>query len=305
MRPEWTAEISVDAKSAAALIAAQFPALAGAPVHRMAEGWDNTVYLVDGVWAFRFPRRRIALPGVAREIELLPRLAGRLPLAVPVPEHIGSPSVDYPWPFFGARSLPGRELAETAPADHVDLAAALGTFLRELHDPAVAADLGCGLPVDPMHRANPRRRGELAETRLRELQRRGTVGDLTAVEDLFAATADLPPPAGEPVLVHGDLHVRHVLVGGPNDGTVTGVIDWGDVCLADPAVDLAIAYAAFDGPARTALLEAYGTPVDREREARARVLAVSLSAALADYADLDHRPALLRESLAGLERAVR
>ena len=39
------------------------------------------------------------------------------------------------------------------------------------------------------------------------------------------------------------------------------------------------------------------------QELRARVLAVSLAAALADYADTDGRPALLAESLAGLRRA--
>jgi aminoglycoside phosphotransferase (APT) family kinase protein len=41
------------------------------------------------------------------------------------------------------------------------------------------------------------------------------------------------------VLCHGDLHVRHLLVDG--DGSAAGVIDWGDLCLADAAVDLSIA----------------------------------------------------------------
>jgi aminoglycoside phosphotransferase (APT) family kinase protein len=82
------------------------------------------------------------------------------------------------------------------------------------------------------------------------------------------------------------------------------VIDWGDSCLADASVDLSLAFCAFAGTTRRALLDAYGRPVDEERELRARVLAVSLCAALADYADIDGRPALLAESLAGLDRAV-
>lgn len=82
-----------------------------------------------------------------------------------------------------------------------------------------------------------------------------------------------------------------------------GVIDWGDVCLADPAVDLALGYAAFAGPARAALLDAYGG-VGAERELRARCLAVRLSALLAGYAAADDRPALLAEALAGIGRAV-
>jgi aminoglycoside phosphotransferase (APT) family kinase protein len=82
------------------------------------------------------------------------------------------------------------------------------------------------------------------------------------------------------------------------------VIDWGDVCLADPAVDLSLGFGAFVGPARAAFLSAYG-PVDAERELRARALAVRLAALLTSYAAAQHRAALLTESLASLSRAVR
>ncbi len=108
-------------------------------------------------------------------------------------------------------------------------------------------------------------------------------------------------PAQEPVLVHGDLHLRHLLV--DSSGAATGVIDWGDLCLADPAVDLSIAYAAFTGPSRAALLERYGG-IEPQRELRARVLALFLCAALAEYALDEGRTALLAESVAGLRRAV-
>jgi hypothetical protein len=84
----------------------------------------------------------------------------------------------------------------------------------------------------------------------------------------------------------------------------SGVIDRGDACRADPSTDLSLAYAAFAGDARQALLDAYGGWVDEERELRTRVLAVWLCSALADCADLVGRPALLAESLAGLDRAL-
>ncbi|MFD0593949.1 aminoglycoside phosphotransferase family protein [Catellatospora coxensis] len=123
-----------------------------------------------------------------------------------------------------------------------------------------------------------------------------------AVFRLLDEAEPLGPGDGAPVLVHGDLHQRHLLLGG--DGRATGVIDWGDVCLADPAVDLSLAYSGFIGPARAALLDAYG-PVPAEGAARARVLAVNLSAVLAEYAHAEGRVALLREALAGIGRAAR
>ncbi len=37
-------------------------------------------------------------------------------------------------------------------------------------------------------------------------------------------------------------------------GAPTGVIDWGDVCAGDPAIDLSIAFGALAGPARAIAL---------------------------------------------------
>lgn len=316
--PQWRPERTVDAARAADLVGRAFPALRGRPVTALSEGWDNSVHLVGGRWVFRFPRRAQALPGFRRELAVLPALVGRLPLRIPAPEFVATDDdPDDPWPFAGARLLHGRELAEAglAETDRTAAAAAVGAFLAELHRldaeallQGSAASLravgGRGvlrLPVDPMQRAWPAARMDHTRARLRSLAESGTWAGDPAVAAVLAEGERLLPPAGEPVLVHGDLHVRHLLVDG--DGRAAGVIDWGDVCLADPVVDLSLAYAAFAGPARAELLTAYGR-LDGERELRARCLAIRLSALLADYAAAEGRPALLAESLAGLRRAV-
>ena len=85
---------------------------------------------------FRFPRRRIALPGFRRELAVLPQVAERVSLPVPVPTMVSHDDDPVePWPFTGARLVPGRELAETALAGERRAAAAVGRFLRELHAP--------------------------------------------------------------------------------------------------------------------------------------------------------------------------
>ncbi|RFS82471.1 aminoglycoside phosphotransferase [Actinomadura spongiicola] len=301
--PEWAPEREVTPELAAALIGRSFPELRDAPVERLATGWDNTVFLVGGRWAFRFPRRRIAVAGVEREIATLPVLAPRLPLPVPVPRFVGEPSGDFPWPFWGARMIPGREFADARlPMERrAVLAAETGAFLRALHDPALAREVGAGLPRDPMARAEPARRAERTVDRLDALVALGAWRRAPAVDDFLAAARDLDPPGGDPVVVHGDLHVRHLLL--TPDGRAAGVIDWGDVCLADPALDLSLAYSGFEGAARAAFLEAYG-PVPQDREAAARTLALNLGATLAEYAAGTGRAALLAEALAGIGRAV-
>jgi len=302
-QPEWTAERSVGVSQAGELVGEQFPQLRGAPVRQLATGWDNTVYLVDGRWVFRFPRRDVAVPGVRREIAVLPSLAPRLPLPVPVPELVGAPSPEFPWPFWGARLLPGRELAEAGlpDGDRVEAARGVGRFLRALHDPALVPLYAGVLPVDPLRRGDPAVRAARASQRLDRLVRAGTWTADPAVEDLLTRAGRLGPDPEDPLVVHGDLHVRHLLVDG--GGRATAVIDWGDLCLADPAVDLSLAYGGFTGRARAALLGEYGG-VGPERELRARVLAVFLCAALAEYAASESRHRLLTETLSGLRRAV-
>lgn len=300
---EWEPEHAVSAAQAADLVGAQFARLRGAPVEALATGWDNTVFLVGGEWIFRFPRRSVALPGIRREIAVLPALAPRLPLPVPVPEFAGRPSATFPWPFWGARRIPGRELAETClPEDgRLTATAGLGAFLRALHDPGLVTAAAADLPRDPLSRAEPSVRSPRARARLARLARDGVWAPDPAAERLLREGERLGPYTGAVSVSHGDLHVRHLLVDG--DARAAGVIDWGDLCLADPSVDLSLAYGGFAGAARKALLSAYG-PVGAERELRARVLAVFLCATLAEYAAETGRERLLDEALAGLGRAA-
>ena len=113
---------------------AQF-ALDGARLRKLAEGWDNSVWVVDARYAFRFPRREVAIPGLEREIAVLPKLAPLLPLPVPVPAFVGEPTEEYPWPFFGAELIPGVEAGVAELDDEARLAIALelAAFLRALH----------------------------------------------------------------------------------------------------------------------------------------------------------------------------
>jgi aminoglycoside phosphotransferase (APT) family kinase protein len=309
----WAAEIVVTPEFAASLISEQFPELGRASVTELATGWDNTAFVVDEQWLFRFPRREVAVPGVRREMAVLPRLAPRLPLAIPDPVFAGQPAERYPWPFFGARLLAGCELAESGLSEsgRARAAAQVGSFLRELHDPGlVPLVAGAGLQADPMRRASPPVRAAKAREMLDRLVQRGLWPAAGPVSELLeragAEPDDTALPGGAPgegplAVSQGDFHVRHLLVDG---GVATGVIDWGDLCLADPAVDLSIAYLGFAGTARTDLLAAYGRPVTPRRELAARTCAVSVGAALAEYAADEDRSALLAESLAGLRRAV-
>lgn len=112
--PEWSPSVVIDARLVRALVGEQFPQIDIRSPRLLGEGWDNSVWVGDDQWAFRFPRREIALAGVEREVAILPGLAPLLPLPIPTPVFIGRPAHGFPWPFFGAPLLPGRELADLA-----------------------------------------------------------------------------------------------------------------------------------------------------------------------------------------------
>jgi len=294
----WEAEVRVDAELARTLIRAQFPDLSVESVVPISEGWDYAVFRVAGEWAFRFPRREVVVAGTERELAALPLLAPLLPVAVPAPVYVGEPTAEFPWAFYGARFLPGAE-PEPSVSDgaRMRLARPLARFLRTLHGReayVAAADL---LPDDLMGRGDPHLR--VPKTRAAFV----AITDLWEVppeaEELFERALRVPPP--EPVVVsHGDLHFRQLLV---DDGELSGVVDWVDVCRADPGLDLSIAWSFLPSDARAEFLDEYG-PVSEASELRARLLALNLMAILADWARSNERADALAEALAGLERAL-
>ena len=290
--PEWTPEIVVDEVVARRVLGEQFPELELDELRLAGEGWDNTAWLVDGRLLFRFPRREIALDGVRRELAVLPKLAPLLPLPIPQPVYVGEPSDLFPWPFFGGPTLPGVELAEARLDDRAraGLASPLAAFLRALH----TAELDVELPLDPLGRADMDFRVRRARERLAEL---GTASP--AAEEVFEAALELPPP-DRLALVHGDLHLRHAFVA---NGRLSGVIDWGDVCRADPAIDLVLVWCALPPHARAGFFSEYGE-VPEEGLLRARVLSIFLCAVLAIHARHVGLAEVERESLAGLERTL-
>jgi aminoglycoside phosphotransferase (APT) family kinase protein len=143
------------------------------------------------------------------------------------------------------------------------------------------------------------KRTALAREELAELDRLGLRRAPPQVASLLAQAERLPPPEA-PVLVHGDLHFRHVLVDGR---AASGVIDWGDVCRSDPAIDLPLLWSFVPPAGRGAFLDVYG-PVNDTQLLRARVLAIQLSAVLARYGHLEGLEGVEREGLAGLDRAL-
>lgn len=302
--PTWTAEVVVGEDLVRGLLG-QFPQLTVDSVRPLAEGWDRGVWLVNERWAFGFPRRAMGVPGIEREIDVLPRLAPLLSVRIPEPEFVGRPTDEFPWPFSGARFIAGREAGDAVLDDaaRVEVAIELARLLRRLHaaEVAEAVDPGHDLPVDPNARMDMPKRVQHVREDLADVQRLGLWRRPERLDGLLEEAEVLPPSTEPTAVVHGDLHFRHLLV--DDEGGLCGVIDWNDVCRADPAIDLQLAWSFFPPEDRERFYEAYG-PVTEEQRLRARVLALSLCAALARYGEAERLPEIVQEAVGGLERAL-
>jgi aminoglycoside phosphotransferase (APT) family kinase protein len=261
MTPAWSAEFVVSNAQARALIEEQFPQLAPVNVEPLGVGFDNSAFVVNGAYVFRFPRRQIAAPLVETEGRLLPMLAPRLPLPIPAPTLLGRPAGGYPWPFLGHALIPGRTACAAALDEEQRrrLAEPLARFLAALHATPAEEAAQHGAGPDTIARLDLARRLPRARELLDRLTRRGEIAEPRSL----AAILDAAPPTYAPrsdVLVHGDLYARHLLI--HPDGRFAGIIDWGDVHLGDPAVDLAIAHTFLPPEAHVSFRRAYGAIED-------------------------------------------
>lgn len=295
----WTAERSVSSELALELLESQFPELANARVERLGEGWDNDAYLVNGAYVVRFPRRSVALSLLEAERRVLPALAPRLPLPIPVPTLCGAPSAGYPWPFLGYRLLPGRTACRAGLDDAARAREAkpLARFLTALHAirPDEAADLGAA--PDALGRLDVKLGARQTIERLERLREAGLPIDLRAHGE-HAEAAESFVPSEERSLVHGDLYARHLLV--DDAGALCGVIDWGDVHIGHPALDLAIAPGFLPPSAHEDFLRAYGHPISESTWALARFRALYSAVSIVAYGRSVGDRALLGEGLLAL-----
>jgi aminoglycoside phosphotransferase (APT) family kinase protein len=282
------AEVTVNEDLVRRLLSEQHPDLADLPLRLCDAGWDNVMWRLGDAMAVRLPRRQLAAALVESEQRWLPGLAPLLPLAVPVPIRAGRPSDGYPWHWSVVPWIEGEPGDRTPVTDHGRSAERLGAFLRALHRPA---------PPDAPH--NPWRSGPL-ESRHEAFEERlaglSDHVDAVAVRRAWDDSLSARPHPGPPVWCHGDLHPANTLV---RDGVVVAVIDFGDLCAGDPAVDLGAACMSVTGASHERLWASYGDG-DPDLVARGRGWAVFFSVLLLDIG-LQGRPSYAEVGRSKLE----
>ncbi|MEV4512305.1 phosphotransferase [Dactylosporangium sp. NPDC049525] len=231
-------------------LSAHVPGAAAGTVSELGHGLDNAAFLAGDLVL------RVAEDGhsVRREAGLPAVVAERVSVPVPAVRFAAEDTGVLAYPLLPGRPLLGRQ----APAG---LARRMGRFLGELHAIDAAAVDG----LVPVEDADP---GEWLE-------------DLDGPAELLRILRDgVPPAAARRVLAHADLGAEHIL---EHDGDVTGVIDWSDAAVTDPALDFARLHRDFGPDFLAQTLHAYGGLPDAD-DIGPRIVFFARCAALEDLA---------------------
>lgn len=256
---------AIDAVLVRRLVEAQFPRWAGLPLERVEPGGsDHVVHRLGGKLSVRLPRHREAVGQAAKELCWLPRLAPRLPLAVPVPVAVGQPGAGYPWPWAVSGWIEGETATAEGLGDSLPAARALAGFLSAL---AACPTDGGGEVRAPLAERDAATRAAIAAL--------AGVFDAGAMTALWEAALAAPGWGRPPVWCHGDLHTGNLLTDG---GELSAVLDFGELGLGDPACDLTIAFTLMSARSRAAFRTALGVDEDTWTRGRGWALTTGLSA---------------------------
>lgn len=256
--------VEITADLVTGLLRDQHPDLADLPLSLGALGWDNQLWRLGEDLAVRLPwATDDADELLLKEHGLLPDLATRLTLPIPVPTRLGRPSELFPRAWIVTTWVPG-EPADRAPVtDGIAAANALAAFLSALHQPApLTAPIG-----------RHGRGGSLSACSssvahfLKEATDRGLVAEPNKLRAVWEDAVTASEWSGPPIWLHADLHPANLLT---KDGKFCGVVDFGDMCAGDPACDLGAAWLLLPDGMTDRLYQGYLPRADEATMRRAR-----------------------------------
>lgn len=291
-------QMTVDPLQAKNLIETQFPELEPATVVLIGEGWDNRVFQVNERYIFRFPRRPMGADLLVAEAKALPALVKLIATPLPEPLFFGKPTPAYQWSFMGYRFLSGMSAckARLSIDERKALVEPLALFLKQLHGVSQEQFDQWHLPYDPLAKLNIAFRMPKANEDLTKLQSLGLFKKCSIIQSILSSLAGIDASSVRK-LVHGDLYARHLLIN--ENRQIAGIIDWGDVHINDPAVDLQIVFSFLPFALHETFWATYGEVSDLTKQL-ALFRAICHTLILTLYAHDIQDQDLLDEALLGL-----
>jgi aminoglycoside phosphotransferase (APT) family kinase protein len=263
-------EVEIDRDLVRRLVASQHRQWAELALEPVAStGTVNAIWRLGADMYVRLPRVQAWAGDLEKELRWLPVLAPHLSLVVPEPIAAGEPQFGYPFTWAIYRWYEGEAFDAALVADECRAADDLAQFVGELR----------GLDTTGAPRSRRDR-----PLHIRDAEMRAAVDaardhvDADAVTAAWESALQAPEWDGTLVWTHGDLLPPNALV---VNGRISAIIDFGNVGVGDPAVDLIAAWSILGDESRDAFRLALD--VDDATWARARGFALQTLLAIPYY----------------------
>lgn len=209
-----------------------FPDLNIVSSRLISTGWDSHVLLVNDRFAFKFPIIAEDEARLRKEVKVLKVLADS-PVQLPHYSYIFSDSAG----FFGGYQYINGDALNTVSSLTEKMKSQLSDFLNYLFQKTGHVVESGALPRDNEHVWRDRYRKLLRD--LRENFKDILGPDLiTQLEQIFRPFLVDYTTNLETAVIHGDLYRGNVLID-REKGDISGIIDWGECSIGDPAIDFA------------------------------------------------------------------
>ncbi|MFC1745961.1 phosphotransferase [Candidatus Riflebacteria bacterium] len=299
---QWQAEYALSPVQAHSLIEKQFPQLLPINLEPLGDGWDNTAFYVNKAFVFRFPRRHMAVKWLENENLILPKIYNKVTLPIPLPLFIGKPCNNFPCPFSGYAIIPGITAcrAGLSKKKRIELAATIAEFLKSLHSISAANASSFGAEPDQLGRFDIAKRKVKLFEYISWLEQKGVINNVAVIKAMLESAAIEPGKVRE-TLVHGDFYCRHLLV--DSIGGASGIIDWGDIHIGNPAIDISIAPGFLPAEGQQIFRDVYGD-IDEDTWRLARFRALSTAIILLAYGSDLNDNFLIKEASLSLKNLL-
>lgn len=248
------------------LITEWYPHYRFSSIRAVHQGWDNDIFIANNETVFRFPKRSEVAKRVEREKRLIGLLQQRNP-SLPVPSYqlhykeseLLCVSYEY---------ITGNQLSvmqEGTGFQSNEVPKILGEFLSELH----AIDLATANTIGLTYERDLNYWTVFYEKIKQQLYPLFSDAQRIFVSKLYESFLNTHVKNHPRCAVHGDLTASNILYDGMT-GSISGIIDFTDAMIGDPAIDFAGFYWDF-GPQFTKQVIAHYAETEGETDLFLRV----------------------------------
>ena len=207
----------------------EFPQIKFKTVKQITGGLDHVVLILDDKYVFRFPKNDYYKKKIKVEMKLLSKLQKKTS-KIPYYKFVPNDQSFGGYPLIDGEPLSAKKFNNFTNQQKKQLANELADFLTALHKTPISKAKKIGLKFEWSHQDELKQYKERRKHIIKVLNQK----ELCFVDNLMEKYVSLKLPKN--CLVHHDLSEDYILA---KNNKLSGIIDFGDSSLNDPAVDFA------------------------------------------------------------------